>query len=484
MSARISAAGFVLAAWFIAGSSTARAAVPPQRPLTLQECVRLAIAHDPTVAQQKATLAQAEESYAKQKAQAYPSITASLQNFLAKSSNYSGAYAVIGATQQSVTSVNTAQVGTQYTLFSGGLAFLQLAQTRAQVDQDRQALEHTERELASEVTSAFYTVAQKQAEVAIDRDDLAYQRKLVADAEAKARVGVAAGVDVLRARVALEKSTAALAAAITAADDAADALAQRIGVPFGTSFAIPTTIAQPALPSGPVEALVARAEHDRSEIASARAQLRAAELQRRSYLRELFPQVQLQASVGNQFSPTLAALEQQQIDQQFALANQQRIAIGLPPLPRSADPIVPRGSPGFWQIQAVSTFSLPILDYGARAKERAQDDAQLAAARAALNAAESKVALDVRDAFRAARSASAQVAYAEDEVRLGRRSAHIARIQYEAGVISLTDVLQAQQTARQAEGALLDARVAYVEAIVHLRVALGTTNPVALVADL
>src|SRR5581483_12468386 len=95
----------------------------------------------------------------------------------------------------------------------------------------------------------------------------------------------------------------------------------------------------------------------------------AARFTRRSWNVELYPQVAITAGFGNQYSPTSTVLLQNQIDQQCLL--------GIYPQPC---PIVPRGSPGFWSVQAVSTFSFPLVDYNARHSERVNDDAQLASA--------------------------------------------------------------------------------------------------------
>ncbi|MHB8196571.1 MAG: TolC family protein, partial [Vulcanimicrobiaceae bacterium] len=67
---------------------------------------------------------------------------------------------------------------------------------------------------------------------------------------------------------------------------------------------------------------------------------------------------------------------------------------------------------------------------------------------------------------------------------LGGEAARIAQLQYQNGLIALSDVLLAQQTSHQAHVDLINARTAYVNAVVQLRVALGTYGPRSAVADL
>lgn len=452
--------------------------------LSLRQAVSYALGHSPGVAQQRAAVAQARDAYLKARAQGLPTVNGSIQNVAQKSSNLQGAYAVIGLSQESVFSQNTAQIGTNYTLYTGGLRHLQTLAARRQFEQSRAELRKTQDQTAASVTDGFYAIAADDDAVRLDRADLQYQTVLVRIAKAKERAGVAAGVDVLSARAAQERSRSALAKALAQAQNARESLAQSIGAPLETAFAVPQRVVQPPLPGQHLDELIALAQAHRPEVAAAQAALDAAELNRRTLNRDLFPQVQFGASFGNQFSPTSAVFEQRQIDQQFAAQNAFNIAHGLAPIPLSQKPVVPRGNPGFWQIQAVSTFTLPFYDAGARRADKANDDAQIAGARSALAAAESQVALDVRSAYRDAQAALAQITYAQDETSYATEAARIARLQYESGIKALPDVLAAQQQSLSAQTDLFNARVAYVDAVVKLRVALGIFDAPGAVADL
>jgi outer membrane protein TolC len=433
-------------------------------PMTLVDAVSFALTHSPTVAQQRATLAQAEHTLAMQRTNAFPVVTGELQNTMQKSSNFQGSFAVIGLTPQEVFSQNTAQIGTTYTLQTGGLAFMEMAADRAQVEQAREALAGDENQVATSVTSAYYTVVQKQSIVAVDQSDLQYQNVLVGVAKAKERAGVAAGVDVLKAQVAQAKSASTLVGARADVDDARETLAFTIGAPLDQPFNFPATIAAPPLPAKPVETLTQIALNARPDVAAAVDSLAAAQFTRNGWSRELFPQVQLNAAFGNQYSPTL---------QQFGLGPG-----GVPvPLPRV-------GAPGFWTLSATSTFSLPFEDYGARHLERVNDDAQVASAQSQLDHTRAQVEVDVRQSYRAAQTAMVQVAYARDEARLGTESARVAELQYAHGLIALSDVIQTQQQSVVAQSDFVDARVAYVNALVKLRVSLGIYDARGAVEDL
>lgn len=457
-------------------ATMAPAAASVTSPMTLSDAVAYALAHSSTVAQQQAAVTQAQHNLALQRGVAYPTVNGTLQSFLSKSANYQGGYAVIGQSQQNVVSQNTAQVGiTNWNLTTGGFAFLAVAAAKAQEAQAQRTLANIEDQIATSVTNSFYGIVQKQAIVIVDQAALHYQNVLVDVAKIKVKAGVAAGVDVLQALTSSAKSESTLVADKAAVEDASQSLAQQIGAPLLTQFALPAQVPQPPMPQSPVDALVAVADVNRPDVAAAHEAVLAATETRKGWNVELFPQISISALIGNQFSPTSVVLAQQSVDQECHLPP------SFFPPPCS---IIPRGSPGFWSLQAVSTFSLPLVDYNARHSERVNDDEQLASAQSTFEQTRLQAELDVRQSYRAAQTALSQLSWAKQEAAYGTESARIAQLQYKAGVKTIYDVLQAQQSAQQAQDDYVTARVNYVDAIVKLRVSLGTYTANTAVADL
>jgi len=437
--------------------------------LNLAQTVRYAIEHSPQVIKQQAVVAQMHQQYVKLHSVSLPNLIGQLQNYSQKSNNLQGNFAIAGLSQQRTFSQNTAQIGSNYTFDTGFLSTLQAYAAKAQEAGAQADLRQIRDQLANTVAADFYAIATKDETARLASSDVQYQHVLLTVAQAKSRAGVAAGVDVLRAQASEEKSRSTLVADQSQAADARETLAQLIGAPLDTVFDIPAEIAQPPLPAESLDRLIAIAQANRPDVVSAQSTLAAAQLTRKGFDRELFPQVQMSAFFGNQFSPTNAVLLQNQLNSQF---------------PPGQAPIVPRGSPGFWQLQAISTFTLPLWDYGARRAERQNDDAQVAAAQNGLDTATQQVALEVRQAYRAAQTAKVQLQYAGGEVRAAVESARVARLQYENGLIAISDVLQAQEAALSSQIDLYNARVAYVEAVIKLRVALGIYDAPGAVAGL
>jgi outer membrane protein len=426
------------------------------------------------VVRQAASVSAAQYQYVHQRSQELPNLNGLLSNQMQKSGNYSGAYGLIGASQASVFSQNTVQLGTAYT-YNGGLSHYQTLTARQSYEQARADLRRVQNQIASDVTNNFYTYASKQETVRLDQGDVRYQTVLVEIAQAKEHAGVAAGVDVLSASAQEQKSRYTLEAALTDAEDTREALAQLIGAPLDTQFDAGENLAQPQLPNKSVDALVAIALANRPDVASAQDAVAIAQLNRRTADLDLYPQIQTFASFGNQFSPTLYASELTSVQQQNAF----NAANGLPLLPLPA-----RGSPGFWNIGINSQINLPFWDWGNRRANHRNLNEQVAAQEINLNAAQTQAELDVRQAYRAAQTALAQLSAAQKETGYATEASRIARLQYEHGVKSLIDVIAAQQSSLSAQTDLFNARVAYVDAVVRLRVALGIYDAHAAVADL
>jgi outer membrane protein TolC len=460
----IAAALAVAVAACLAAGNPARADTPA---LDLKGAVSYALAHSPSILAKRATVANDESQFAKLHAQEYPPIVASLQNQLEKSSNVAGAFQQYGLTQAQAYSQNTAQIGTNWTIYNGSLLQMQTQSAKRTMEAARDDLKRAEQQTAQDVTSAFYAIASKREAVRLAQADLAYQTALLNVAEANERVGRAAGVDVLRAHANQLRSQATLVSAISDEATARETLASTIGAPPDQPFAVEAVLPEPHLPTAPLASLIAVARANRSDIASAKASLDAAKLVDSQIDTDRLPQFSLNASFGNQFSPTAYGT---------LLSEAQSPAFGGNP-----SVVVPRGNLGFWQIGASETLNIGLIDWGARRAQHRAARAGIESAAAALTAAVDAVETDVRQALRGAQTADANLATAKEAAAYGIESARIAQLQYKNGLISLTDAVSAEQTSLSSQNDLVNARVTYIDAIVHLRVSLGTADPLAVV---
>jgi outer membrane protein TolC len=452
--------GAVLAAAAVFGTPLqARAA----EPLDLKAAVRYALEHDPAVLSRRAVLAQNEATFARNHAAEFPSVAGTLQNQVAKNNGANGgSFQQFGLSQAQVFSQNTAQVGANWNLYNGSLAQIQTQSAKRQVESSRFDLARAQQQLASDVAFAWFEVVRLRQTVQLAQGDRAYQQQLLDAARAQERVGRVAGVDVLRARVNVLRTEYTLASANASEANARDTLSQRIGAPPDTPFAFPVALPEPPLPQTPLETLVAAALGARADIASARTQVAVARLADAAIESDRRPQITLNGSFGNTEVPSTRTTSGQ-------------IIPGFGFIPGSSV-----NRPGFWQIGATETFTLPFIEYGARRAQHRAARAQVDAALATLASSESGVATDVRQALRTVQTTHTNLTTAAEADRLGAESARIAQLQYRNGLISLTDAAAAQQSALSAANDLVAARVAYLNALVRLRASVGVADPVAI----
>jgi outer membrane protein TolC len=449
--------------------------------------VTYALSHTPSLLNQRASILNLDAQFAKSRAAEYPTATGELQNQVQKQSNSSGTLAQFGVTPSNDFSQNTAQLSSTYNLFNG-TAQIAAQQAKRQVDGAKFELERQEEQTTISVANAFYALAASHETVLVDRGDLAYQTDLLRIARDEERVGRVAGVDVLRAQVAVARSESTLVQAQTDEANARESLAVQIGAPADTAFAVPDVLPEPAVPKASLEILGTIAKMNRPEISEARATLAASKLGDAAVDSDLRPTVQLNGSFGSQVSPTNFVLEQQQIDASnaAALASYESELQLFPgqSIPKPALlPSVDRHQPGFWQFNIVSTFTVPLYDYGQRSANHHAARAQIVSSLASLYNAYDQVQADVDAATRNVTAAAERLRLGKLSARAATESARIAQLQYKNGLISFTDVTQTQQTALSTDFDLVSARVNYVTSIIRLRVALAPPNAAA-AADL
>jgi len=450
--------------------------------------VAYALQHAPTLLAQRATITSDDATYTRDRAVEFPTLGGSLQNQIQKSSNVSGQFAQFGIAPVNNFSQNTAQLQSTYNLFNGGQELV--AQQAKRTTQAAQyELRRLEEQTAISVSGAFYNLAALQEVVLLDTNDVRYQQALLDAALASERVGRVAGVDVLRAQVALGRSSAVLIQARVDERNASEALAVQIGAPIGSTFVLPKVLPEPPKPKTSTAELGTIAKLNRPEILEAKANFDASKLGDAAVDNDLRPTVQLGGSFGSQVSPTSFVQEQQQIDAEnsAALASylaEKQLFPNVPFPPPVPIPPVNRQRPGFWQFNVTSTFAAPLYDYGQRAALHHAARAAIDSALASLYNAYDAVQADVDAARRNLDSADTKLGIAKESARLGRETARIAQLQYKNGLVSFTDATQTEQTALSAENDLVAARVTYVTALIRLRVALAPSDTAAAAADL
>ena len=461
--------------------------VRPAERLDAYGTVAYALAHAPSLAAQRAQILNLDSTFTRARAAEYPALGGQLQNQIARSANQVGSFGQFGISPSSNFSENTAQLQSSYALYNGSQQLL-AQQAKKQRENARFELRRQEEQTAIAVSNGFDTLAADAGVVSLDENDLRYQQALLDTARAQERVGRIAGVDVLKAQVAVARSETALVQARAQTDNDREALAVQVGAPADSLFDVPAMLPEPPLPAAAPDVLVTMAEMNRPEIGAARSALDVSKLTDAAVDNDLRPTVNLSGSFGSQVSPTQFVQQQRQIDASNAAAlasyNAQKMLFPtLAIAPPTLIPPVDRHVPGFWQFSIISTFAVPLYDYGQRAAAHHAARSQIDASLSALFNAYDSVQSDVDTSRRNLTAAARKLQLAKLSAQLGAETARIAQLQYRNGLISFTDVTQTQQTALAAQNDLIAARVQYVTAFVRLRVALAPPDTAA-AADL
>jgi outer membrane protein TolC len=210
--------------------------------------VAYALSHAPSLLAQRATLLGLDSTFTKSRAAEFPSAGAQLQNQLAKSENQQGQFAQFGITPASNFSQNTAQLQSTYTLYNGAQQ-LTAQQARKQVLNAQFELQRQEEQTALNVTNAFYALAADRGIV-----DARRERSRLPAGVARYRASRRAGrADRGRRRTqgasCRGAQQATLVGARAAAENDRENLAVAIGAPAATTFDVPKTLPEPALPT-------------------------------------------------------------------------------------------------------------------------------------------------------------------------------------------------------------------------------------------
>ncbi len=428
----------------------------PATPMTLQQATAFALAHNVSVLAAQAAVDSAGATLARDRSQTLPTVNGELSSTLNKQSGNAGSFAQIGVTPSQTFSQNTASLRGAYNAVNVA-ALLTAREDRHSYDAAAGKLRQAREQTTLDVETSYYTLIENAQLADIATGDAAYNKALLDAAAVNFKAGKVAGIDQLKAEVQYNTSLEHLASAQADLEDSRENLAQTVGAPVEQQFAVLPGIPAPPLPNLDTATLDAIALTDRPDVAIAQAQLDIARLAPGLVEAPNLPIVTVGGQWGNQISPT-----------ENALLFNACVAHGLP-----ASACGP-GASHFYTIGINSTWSVPLLDWGARNAGHKSAGTGISSQAAALDAAQRQAVIDVDQAARRVKVNQQNLQLALGNVGVAKQTADIAREQYTVGIISELDVTNAQQTYLQAAKDLLAAQVGYVLSIEKLKLATGT----------
>jgi len=296
--------------------------------------------------------------------------------------------------------------------------------------------ERVAREQVSEATALTYLEALRTTRnVTSAQANVELATTLLKLAQDQRAAGVATGVDVTRAETRLAQERVGLAQAETASEEASLNLQRVIGVPLGS----PLTLADPlrftveALPTPQVA--VDQALSGRAEVLVSEANLKMADLERKSVKDELLPSLEFFGDYGvSGVTPTNNALPTR------------RVAVQL---------------------------NVPIFNGGLTQGRLTVASSRAHEAELQLSSVKGQVEEDVRLALSALRTTVERVRAADEGLVLAQRELDMARDRFRAGIADNLEVVTAQTSLANARSAQVEALAVYNAARVNLAASLG-----------
>lgn len=334
-----------------------------------------------------------------------------------------------------------------YSIFTSGRRPAQIRAAQQQLRSDQLQVEITEQQLRLDVATAYYNLQQSDEGVRIQQSAVRNAQASLRDTQALERAGLGTRFDVLRAQVQLANARQNLTNAVATQQTRRRQLTQILAVPVYIDLAAadPVEIAGSwplTLPQTIVLAL-----KNRGELEQQLAQRELSEQQRRAALAALGPTVNLQL--------------------QYNLLDNLRDNVGF--------------GKGY---SLAANFAWNFFDGGAARAQANQQEANKTIAEVRFAQARENIQLQVETAFFNLESTFLNIGTNRQAVAQAREALRLARLRFQAGVGTQTDVINAENDFTLAQGNLVNAIIGYnlalaslQRSVTNLPVPTGSTTP-------
>ena len=334
-----------------------------------------------------------------------------------------------------------------YNIYTGGQRPANIRAAEQQVRADQLQVEIAEYELRLNVANGYYDLQEADEAVRIQQAAVRNAEASLRDTQALERAGLGTRFDVLRAQVQLANSQQALTNALSAQRTRRRELARLLAVPVYLDLAAADAVAIAGSWTMDLPQTLTVALKNRAELEQQLALREQAEQRRKAALGALKPQVQLQV--------------------QYNVLDNLRDQIGF----------VDGYSAG-----AGMTWNL--FDGGNARAQAQQQEVNKALAETRFAQARESIQLQVETSFNGLQSSFLNIGTNRQAVAQAREALRLARLRFQAGVGTQTDVINAENDLTRAEGNLVNAILGYnralaslERAVTNLPIPTGSTTP-------
>ncbi len=326
----------------------------------------------------------------------------------------------------------TGQAQLSYSLYTSGQRQAAIRAAEEQLRADELAVESKAEDIRLTVSTDYYNLQQADEQVRISQSAVQNAQASLKDAEALERAGVGTRFDVLRSQVALANSQQSLITAISQQQVARRQLATDISLTQSVNISAADPVKLAGLWNQSLEQSIVLAFQNRPELQQLLAQRNISEQQRRQALASLGPQVSLIAT--------------------YDLLDQYNDGVGV--------------SDGY-SVGVRATLNL--FDGGAARARAAQQKVNIAIAETNFAGQRDQIRFQVEQAFWTQKSNLDNVQTANAALDQAKEALRLARLRFQAGVGTQTDVINSENDLTSAEGNRVKAILDYNRALAQLQ---------------
>ena len=326
----------------------------------------------------------------------------------------------------------TGQAQLSYNLYTSGRVQATIRAAEEQVRFYELAVETQFETIRLNVATDYYNLQQADEQVRIAQSAVQNSEASLRDAEALEQAGVGTRFDVLRSQVNLANAQQDLTNARSQQAIARRQLATRISLPQAINISAADPVQLAGLWNPTLEQSIVLAYQNRPELQQQLAQRNTSEQQRRQALAELGPQVSLVASYNllDQFNDNVSVTD--------------GYSLGV-------------------------RATLNLYDGGAARARADQSKANIAIAETQFAEQRNQIRFQVEQAYSTQQSSLENVQTANTALEQAREALRLARLRFQAGVGTQTDVINSENDLTQAEGNRVRAILDYNRALAQLQ---------------
>ncbi|NMG10113.1 TolC family protein [Brasilonema sp. UFV-L1] len=319
-----------------------------------------------------------------------------------------------------------------YPLYTSGQTTASIRQAEEQLRSAELDVERQSEVIRLDVTNQYYQLQEADENVRIQRSAVANAQASLRDAQALERAGVSTRFDVLSVQVDLANSQQDLTTALSNQRIARRRLAQLLSLPQSVDISTADPVGIASLWNLPLPETIILAFKNRPELQQNLAQRNIYEQQRRQALAGLGPQVSLvgRYSLSDQFD------DRTNSNDSYSLA-----------------------------VQA----NLNLYDGGAARAQAAQAKANIRIAENDFARQRNEIRYQIENAYFQLQSNLDNIQTADVALENARQSLYLARLRFQAGVGTQTEVIDAQNRLTEAEGNRVSAILNYNRALANLQ---------------